>query len=156
MRCPHWPTCERCLQPMYDESYQEARDAWLEGLKNHDVEKTGCDYWEWEGNPPERAYYRPYDKAAASWFQVYETVSEGIPVSPAFATQEELIDYLVEHGDFWDQSEGRGGYTRSQAERFVKGVGSVPSMIIGNEGVKMGIEAVDYLKEDDHDQPERE
>lgn len=53
--------------------------------------------------PPEREYYRSWKDEDATWFQVWETVSEGTPVTPPFATKEELIDYLVANGDFWDQ-----------------------------------------------------
>ena len=51
---------------------------------------------------------------------MYETVSEGTPVTPPFATKEELVNYLVEHGDFWDQHRGHGGWSRENAEHFVQ------------------------------------
>lgn len=54
------------------------------------------------------------------WWQVWETVSEGSPVTPAFATDIELIAYLVVRGDAWDQKRGDGGWTRNNAESFVK------------------------------------
>jgi hypothetical protein len=37
------------------------------------------------------------------WWQVWETVSEGSPVTPAFETAEALIEHLVQHSDAWDQ-----------------------------------------------------
>lgn len=37
------------------------------------------DYWEWESNPPDRESYRPYKDEEGTWYQLYETVSEGTP-----------------------------------------------------------------------------
>ncbi len=56
-------------------------------------------------------------------WQVWETVSEGSPVSPAFATGEELIDWLS------SEAAGREQCARESAEAFVKGSGWVPSMV---------------------------
>lgn len=71
------------------------------------------------------------------WWQVWETVSEGSPVSPPFATPEELIDYLVEGGDAWTrdrQATGRASWdrppSREAATRFVLGTGWVPSVVV--------------------------
>lgn len=78
-------------------------------------------YWEYEGAPPDPEYYRPiFAEGEATWYQVYETVSEGTPVTPPFATKQELIDYLVEYGDFWDQHRGEGGWPREAAKRFAE------------------------------------
>jgi hypothetical protein len=55
------------------------------------------------------------------WYQVWETVSEGSPVSPAFATAQELVFFLVTYGDpVWGRWELRN------AEKFVS-AGYVPS-----------------------------
>ncbi len=64
------------------------------------------------------------------WWQVWETVSEGSPVTPAFATAEELIEYLVTFGDDWDQKRGDGGWSQEAAEAFVSREGWAPSLII--------------------------
>lgn len=93
-------------------------------------------FWMWAGEPPDIEYYRPKWTSEPTHFQIYETVSEGTPVTPHFATQDELIDYLVKHGDFWDQSrarEGRqthAGWQRENAEQFVKGHGWAPSLVM--------------------------
>jgi hypothetical protein len=61
-------------------------------------------------------------------WQVWETVSEGSPVSPVFATGEELVEYLVEGGDSWCRSRpDESPPSRSAAEAFVLGAGWVPS-----------------------------
>jgi hypothetical protein len=72
---------------------------------------------------------------SGDWWQVWETVSEGSPVTPAFATAEELIGYLVAKGDAWDQKRGSGGWERKNAESFVK-AGFSFSLTIGPDGIK--------------------
>lgn len=103
-----------------------------------------CQWKDINGEPPRYpdpdGYFPSWPEDVATWFQVYETVSEGTPVSPPFATQAELVEYLVANGDFWDQKrrkEGRGGidcdpWTREQAERFVYGSGWTPSLIVAS------------------------
>lgn len=122
-------------QPMHKGTYAEARAEWLEGLRkweageDPDREKyknddgTYMDYWEWSGAPPERAYYQPWADADATWFQLWETVSEGTPITPPFATAEELVQHLVEHGDEWD-----GKWNIDSARAFVK-AGWAPSFV---------------------------
>ena len=126
-------------QPMYDRTFDDAAAEWKSELAKWEAGErpdyfdpadypNGIEYWEWDSRPPDREYYRPWADADAKWFQVWETVSEGTPVTPPFATQAELIDYLVQHGDEWDQKRGNGGWNRAAAERFVAG-GWAPSLI---------------------------
>ena len=126
------------LQPMFDCTFEEAAADWK---KNFAAWESGerpsycsedsktLEFWEWNGEPPERAYYRPWKDDEATWVQLWETVSEGTPVSPPFATKEELVDYLATHGDFWDQKRGSGAWERKAAEKFVA-AGWAPSMIV--------------------------
>ena len=72
---------------------------------------------------------------SGDWWQVWETVSEGSPVTPAFATAEELIEYLVTDGDAWDQKRGSGGWLRANAEKYVKAEFAM-SMTMGPDGIK--------------------
>jgi hypothetical protein len=128
---PNWEHPKRTdgrYQPMFETCYEETANDWLyqnnlwinrthpDQLKHEDTPKY---YWEWSGMPPEEGYHAQYKKEEATWYQVYETVSEGTPASPPFATQEELVNYLVEHGDFWNQARGEGGYSREASENFV-------------------------------------
>jgi hypothetical protein len=117
------------LQPMHDRTFADAAREWKEGYAawergERDEYCTGDsrnrEYWEWNGDPPDRAYYRTWSDEEATWFQVWETVTEGTPVTPPFATPEELVDYLVQHGDAWDQRRGNGGWEREAAEGFVR------------------------------------
>lgn len=118
------------FRPMFDQTYESARDQWLSGIAAHKPEECdGLDYWEWSGNPPDRGMYRPWNDAEATWVQVWETVTEGTPVTPPFPTREQLVDHLVMNGDDWDQKRGARGWDRKQAEAFVA-EGWAPSMMI--------------------------
>lgn len=136
--CPHlnghkWSHGDGpCFQPLYDESYDLAAQTWIKEFKKFKPSaKTAKYFWDWSGMPPKQEYYRPeWKKGTATWFQVYETVSEGTPVTPPFETQDELIAYLSTKGDFWDHRRGDGPWTRANAEAFVKEDGWVPSMMM--------------------------
>lgn len=76
--------------------------------------------------------HEKYGPPAGTGWQVWETVSEGSPVTPVFETADELIEYLVENGDEWDQKRAARGTpmelpSREAIEKFVKGTGWVPS-----------------------------
>lgn len=71
------------------------------------------------------------DPPVGEGWQVWETVSEGSPITPVFATREALVDHLVEGGDGWDRKRGEAGWSRDNAESFV-GDGWAPSLITGN------------------------
>lgn len=138
--------------PLYDESYESACEKWYAkciktGGKH--VDEDGKSYWihEWNGNPPKKDYYRDRDwtPKEAICIQMYETVSEGTPVSPVFATKDELIDYLCEHGDFWDQRRRNEkhdllGYQipcdpwkRNNAESFVNSGWACSGLMVGGK-----------------------
>jgi hypothetical protein len=105
---------EESYQPLYDRPYRQAAEEWRKGFAEWEAgerqqyfQESGQDYeyWDYNGMPPDKEYYRPdWKPEDMTWIQVYETVSEGTPVTPPFATREELVDYLVNNGDFWDQS----------------------------------------------------
>lgn len=132
MVIPNWehPKKDGVYIPMYDNSFDEDFFEWVENYKlwkkgKHpdqlDTEfDTNMQFWEWDGGPPDPENYRPdWKNEEMTWYQMYETVSEGTPVSPAFATKEELIEYLVNNGDYWDQLRGDGGWSRENATNFV-------------------------------------
>jgi hypothetical protein len=135
---------EESFQPLNDRPFVEAAREWMDAAIAWD---NGTDpdcaehkaahpfYWQWSNLPPDPAYYRPEWTSEPLHYQVYETVSEGTPVTPHFATKAELIDYLVEYGDEWDQKRtayGRqesAGWSRENATAFVEREWA-PSMII--------------------------
>lgn len=117
--------------PLFDSDYQSTCAKWYKEAKEFKQDGTCHWYHEYAGDPPNEEYYRirAWTAEEATHYQMYETVSEGTPVTPVFGTPEELIEYLVKHGDFWDQHRGEGGWNRENAVRFV-GSGYAPSAIV--------------------------
>ncbi len=68
---------------------------------------------------------------------MWETVSEGSPVTPVFATAEELVCHLVIND----------GYSEQGARAFVKS-GWAPSMIGNDNGIVSGIEGMGLLEKE--------
>jgi hypothetical protein len=151
------------LQPMHDQNYADAKREWIEGLMQWEAGTypgqatfLSSEWWDYAGAPPEKAYYRPWKDEEATWFQIWETVSEGTPTSPPFATKEELADYLAENGDFWDQERckshedcrifgmtfGKPGWGRERAYRYVMGDGWSPTLVVADGKVMDGVEFV--------------
>jgi hypothetical protein len=157
----HEMTGQTRLQPMLKETWAEAVAEWkAEYAKweagerptyfDADDHARGYEYWEYNSAPPsEREMYTPWEPSEATWYQLWETVSEGTPVSPPFATKEELADYLAKNGDHWDQKRAKDpsaaklfgidpsnpGWGIEAANRFVMGSGWAPSMVM--HGVKL-------------------
>lgn len=132
--CPGWH-----WHPHFDESLRHAQDEWDEGQRRW--EESGNDedalkhpeytYADWSGDP---TFYRPeWPEGTPLGYCYYETVSEGTPKSPAFATQTELADWLVQNE----------GMSPEGAARFVE-IGWAPSgMSSPATGFVTGMQAVD-------------
>jgi hypothetical protein len=95
-------------QPMHNESFSERANEWKQGFLKWengerpdycDEESKNIEYWEWDGDPPNREYYMPvWTDEEKTHYQMYETTSEGTPLSPPCATPEELAKYLADNG----------------------------------------------------------
>jgi hypothetical protein len=127
-------------KPLYDRSYDEARREWHEGkaLWNAGThpdqqrdDPPDCTWEEWDGEAPDPDRYRPHwAPEDATHYQMYETVSEGTPVSPVFATLDELAVWLVGQG-----------YSPQASREFCR-TGWAPSMVMApGMGLKDGITA---------------
>ena len=125
------------FRPLYDEDYEFCAQAWLADCAaweagTHESQQKGrlyanecAHFWEYESGPPDPDYYRPaWAEEERTHYQLYETVTEGTPVSPPFRSKETLIQYLCQDGDF--QGTRR---TLEQATSLVEG-GWAPSMIV--------------------------
>lgn len=94
-------------QPLFDETYAEAAEEWC---RNFEAWRAGTHerwadrhedypyYWDWDSKPPNEDYYRPAFAGEPTCYQIYETVSEGTPVSPVFETLDELEVWLINQG----------------------------------------------------------
>lgn len=129
-------------QPMYDEDFETAAREWLDNAiawdngTHKDAEKHKADhpyFWQWENNPPDAEYYRPKWTEEPTCYQIYETVSEGTPDSPVFETLDEMREWLVEEG-----------YSEDAARKFCEH-GYVPSLIVFNGAISVGIDAASRL-----------
>lgn len=124
-------------QPMFDESYKEAAEEWLNNCNQwsrgeHEDQPASCKYyWEWAGTPPDEDYYREEFKTEPTHYQVYETVSEGTPTSPVFKDLIDLQAWLIKEG-----------HSESAAENFTKS-GYVPSGKFINGEFKFGIDCAE-------------
>lgn len=137
--------------PMVQQTYVDAiaewfknHSLWLEGKHpiqlgeepNYGNDPSKSRFWaEYEDEPPtlNDGYNTHYTPEEATWYQLYETVSEGTPVTPPFATQEELAEYLALYGDFWSQRQGAKPPTIEQARSLVMG-GWAPSGVVVTGG----------------------
>lgn len=130
--------------PLNDEYYGDAVDEWynnhklwLEGKHPDQQMDNKPDYKffsEWGGDAPSLEVYRKekWTEEDATHFQMYETVSEGTPVSPVFETLEQLEDWLVGQG-----------HSRKAAQAFCES-GYAPSMTFTPErGLKMNLDSYD-------------
>ena len=123
-------------QPMFDVTIENAMADWLANFDRirsgdlDDIERE-CypngliDWLHDEGVIPDPKYYRPWKGEEATWFQLWENVTEGTPVTPPFPTLDKLSSYLAKNGTFWDDS----GWGQEAAEAFCR-EGSAPSMVI--------------------------
>lgn len=141
---PNWKHPEKMYasgpgyHPMFDKTFEQACAEWDEGKRKWDAGEDpdrkkfnyeNDPYSEWAGDrPDDAAYYRPWKDEDATWFQLWETVSEGSPVSPPFATIDELAEYLAKHGDEWDEKRGNAGWGIERARAFCK-AGWAPSFV---------------------------
>lgn len=90
----------------------------------------------WDSEADKAAYeaWKPTDPPAGEGWQFWETVSEGSPQSPVFATADELVQFLVTHE----------GYSHNAASSFIN-VGWVPSGIIQDGVMYNTVEAAVLL-----------
>jgi hypothetical protein len=68
------------------------------------------------------------DPPTGEGWQLWETVSEGSPITPVYSTAEGLIDHMCSGPMVdlpWDT-----GWSRKVAEAFVRGDGWAPSMVV--------------------------
>ena len=92
--------------------------------------QTWTDKGDIEG-PPDPEYYRPAWSEEPTAYQMYETVSEGTPVSPVFLTVDELRTWLLEQG-----------HSEKATDQFIE-LGFAFSFVIGPKGMAKNLDAYD-------------
>lgn len=143
------------LRPMLDQVFDAVLTNWLSKLEQF---KSGDEYREraeeyfaqsgitaeqiarnpayyyaqYAGGPPDSDYYRPPWPSEPTCYQIYETVTEGTPVSPVFETREALIEWLVGQG-----------YSERAATVFASDGWAPSLLIVPGRGVLCDIHALD-------------
>jgi hypothetical protein len=124
---------------MYNESFSDAFATWLENFdriradhltdEERELYPRGLVDWllDGEGEPLDPAYYMPdLSIDERTHYMMYNTTSQGTPISPAFATPEELARWLTDTNASIHAGDGADYETWL---RIAKG-GYAPSVII--------------------------
>jgi len=148
------------FKALFDEDYQTAAKEWwdaavawhsggpLQEYADEDTRATYPWYWDWTDSPPDQESYRPAFTEPADCFQIYETVSEGTPVSPVFETKEDLIEWMCHpidrtqeynRGEDWQCMQGR---TRESAEAFAEAESACSFVMSPERGLEDGVAAL--------------
>jgi hypothetical protein len=106
-----WGTCKTCGGHAVHPDHREAYESWG------------------PGGPP----------TGEGW-QLWETVSEGSPITPVYTTAEELIDHMCSGPP--NSLPRDTGWSREVAELFVKGDGWAPSLLVIDGKMTDGVTAM--------------
>jgi len=103
-------------------------------------ENKSMSYIEWAGDRPEPSDYMPqWPESERTHLMMYETTSEGSPISPAFETPEELARWLADTGA---SSFGRSTASYEAWLRVARGGYAPSAVIIGNGEMQSGVEGL--------------
>ena len=110
------PTNNGRVVPLHAvEDYQPRLDSWNANVAERGIQGA----IEWDGGPPDRKDYMPdWPVDQRTHCMMYETTSEGTPISPAFATPEELARWLTDNNA---SAFGRAGASYEGWLRVCKG-----------------------------------
>ena len=114
--------------------YAAHKEEWLESLQMRGYEETVARC----GRSPDPLDYMPeFAPGTATHYMMYEDTTEGTPISPAFATPEELARWLADNN--------ASAFARNTAtyEQWMAMIvrGWVPSAAIINGEIRSGVEA---------------
>jgi hypothetical protein len=124
-------------------------DKWNEGLIDDlvggwepiakNTHAAACaSFTEWHGKRPTAEDYMPdFPPEQRTHYQMYETTSEGTPISPVFATPEELARWLADTGA---SASGSSTATYDQWLETIRR-GSAVTMVIDDGCLMSGVEA---------------
>lgn len=145
-------------RPLRNRFFPEVAAAWRANLAKWETgwRPSYCDeserhleYWEFDP-PPRREDFIPWRPEEATWYQVWETVTDGTPVTPPFETPEQLIEHLINHGDCFPQQPQqwpRRRWTYAEAEQFVNKTRWSPGLVKDDKGVREGWEQAPELRQ---------
>ena len=115
------------------------RDDWHGGWKEIELKYVNQTYEEWGGNAPQASDYMPtWKEEEKTHIQMYETCTEGTPISPVMDDPEKLARWLV------DNNASAFGSMTATYEQWLSTIraGWAPSSIASaSTGVISGVEA---------------
>jgi hypothetical protein len=121
----------------WDEEFAKWQTGWRPDYFIDDG--TNLTYEKYAGARPVQSDYMPdWPAEQRTHLMMYEDTSEGTPISPAFATPEELARWLADNN-----ASSFGGATASYEQwlRVARG-GWAPSMVLDARGLRSGVEAI--------------
>lgn len=128
----------KCPKPLH-EGYTRAKKEFLDMLSKDGLQEA-LDYF---GRAPNQEDYMPdWDDGERTHYQMYETCSEGTPISPVMASPEELAQWLSDNGA---SSFGSMTATYDQWLSVCKG-GWAPSAVVQNGILESGVAAMAKTK----------
>lgn len=119
-------------KPLY-EGYKESSNEFMT-MANNEGLQAAVDYM---GCPDKEDYMPDWPKEECTHMMMYETCSEGTPISPAFEKPEELAHWLADNGA---SSFGRSTATYDQWLNMIN-AGWAPSAVMDGKGFRSGVEA---------------
>lgn len=123
-------------KPLYPgEEYDRRATGFLEKANAEGLQEAV----EWYGCVDKNDYMPNWPKSERTHYMMYEDTSEGTPISPAFATPEELARWLVDTG-----ASAFGGQTASYEGwlRVAQGGWAPSAGIVGGGPLTSGVDAL--------------
>lgn len=124
----------------YGDRYQPLFDGYRAALADFeaDVKEKGLDEaLDWHGRGPVTDDYMPdWPQDERTHYMMYETTSEGTPISPAMETPEQLAQWLADNKA---SAFGSETATYEQWLRMIRGPGWAPSAVFDSKGLRSGV-----------------
>ena len=117
--------------PLFGRSYSDAASEFMTRANANGLQ----DAVDWCGCPDKEGYMPEWKSEEKTHLQMYETCSEGTPISPVMETPEALARWLADNGA---SSFGHSTASYEQWLRVCKG-GYAPSAIITEQGLTSGV-----------------
>ena len=95
------------------------------------------DFWHTAEARVKAARWRRKEPPKGVGYQIWETVTEGSPISPVFAKPEDLAEWMSHNQRGVDV-----GTTKDQWLKFILGPGWAPSFIGSSQGLQTGVQTV--------------
>ena len=141
------PLFDGCDIAVLQKEWDVAAEKWAQGLRLNagqwiPIESyiRPMDFEDWDGSRPDESDYMPnWSPEEATHYMMYEDTTEGTPISPAFATPEEVARYCADN-----YISAFGGQTASYEAwlKVANGHSAISAVGIPGEGFINGVDAL--------------